>query len=138
MSTVIRPEISDKKKYWISKERYYELKHFCLQYPEWRKLYSELSEASFPLAFSDVRYDSTLTDSTGDKASEMFSLRRKMSLIEDAAVRADNTLCRYIFKAVTENLSYVYMDTIMHIPCGKDMFYDRYRKFFWLLSSERD
>ena len=69
MSTVIRPEISDKKKYWISKERYYELKHFCLQYNEWRKLYSELSEASFPLAFSGVKYESTFTDSTGDKSS---------------------------------------------------------------------
>ena len=30
MSTVIRPEISEKNKYWISKHRYYELKHLCL------------------------------------------------------------------------------------------------------------
>lgn len=33
MATVIRPEISPKNKYWISKHRHYELKHFCLQYP---------------------------------------------------------------------------------------------------------
>jgi len=46
-------------------------------------------------------------------------------------------LHRYILKAVTEGLSYTYLRTRMDIPCGKDMYYDRYRKFFWLLSQER-
>ncbi len=39
MGTVIRPEISVKNTYWLPKHRYYELKHFCLQYPEWKKNY---------------------------------------------------------------------------------------------------
>ena len=30
-----RAEVSKKNKYYISKHRYYELKHFCLQYKEW-------------------------------------------------------------------------------------------------------
>ena len=42
MGTVIRPEITKKNKYWIEKHRYYELKHFCLQYPIWRKAYAAL------------------------------------------------------------------------------------------------
>lgn len=29
-------ELSEKNPYYISKHRYYELKHFCLQYPEWK------------------------------------------------------------------------------------------------------
>ena len=40
MGTVIRPDISRKNKYWIDKHRHYELKHFCLQYPEWKKAYN--------------------------------------------------------------------------------------------------
>ena len=36
-----RPELSKKSPYWIDKHRYYELKHFCLQYPLWKK---ELAE----------------------------------------------------------------------------------------------
>ena len=39
MSTTIHPEVSEKNKYWIDKHRYYELKHFCLQYPLWKKEY---------------------------------------------------------------------------------------------------
>lgn len=42
MGTTIRPEISKKNRYWIDKHRYYELKHFCLQYPTWKKAHSSL------------------------------------------------------------------------------------------------
>lgn len=33
MGTTLRAELSEKNPYWIEKHRYYELKHFCLQYP---------------------------------------------------------------------------------------------------------
>ena len=42
MSTTIRPEVSEKNKYWIERHRYYELKHFCLQYYIWKRAYSAL------------------------------------------------------------------------------------------------
>lgn len=42
MSTTVRSEISKKNIYWIEQHRYYELKHFCLQYPLWKKAYSEI------------------------------------------------------------------------------------------------
>lgn len=42
MSTLIRPELSETNRYWIEKHRYYELKHFCLQYPLWRHAYNSL------------------------------------------------------------------------------------------------
>lgn len=37
MGTNIRPELSNKSPYWIERHRYYELKHFCLQYPIWKR-----------------------------------------------------------------------------------------------------
>ena len=43
MGTVIRPEVSNKKEYWISRHRYYELKHFCLQYGEWKQAYNSIT-----------------------------------------------------------------------------------------------
>lgn len=138
MTTTIRPGISVKKRYWISKERYYELKHFCLQYNEWKKLYLELSEADYPGSIVHESYGTEFTDKTAEKASTLYDLSRKMKLVEDAARKTDQSIGSYIFKAVTENRSYVYLSSMLDIPCGKDMFYDRYRKFFWLLSKERD
>ena len=32
MAHDIRPEVSQKNPFWIGKHRYYELKHFCLQF----------------------------------------------------------------------------------------------------------
>jgi hypothetical protein len=61
----------------------------------------------------------------------------RMHLIEKAAREADRYLYDYILKAVTEDLSYTYLKSKMDIPCGKDMYYDRYRKFFWLLNKLR-
>mgnify|MGYP002575224840 CR=1 FL=1 len=37
MRNDMRPELSQKNPYWIGKHRYYELKHFCLQSPIWKK-----------------------------------------------------------------------------------------------------
>ena len=39
-----RNEISVKNKYYISKHRYLELKHFCLQYPEWKRALSYIEK----------------------------------------------------------------------------------------------
>jgi hypothetical protein len=62
----------------------------------------------------------------------------RIKVIETAAKEADEFLYPYLLKAVTEGLSYPYLKTKMNIPCGKDMYYDRYRKFFWLLSESRN
>lgn len=65
MGTTIRPELSEKNPYWIEKHRYYELKHFCLQYPIWRKAYSVLDGyANPPKDLASFVVTSTLGDPT--------------------------------------------------------------------------
>ena len=56
-----------------------------------------------------------------------------MNLVERAAVSTDEYLGKYILKAVTEGHSYTKMHMTYEVACGKDMRYDRYRKFYWLL-----
>lgn len=138
MSTKIRPEISEKSKYWIDKHRHYELKHFCLQYPEWKRAYAESSEASLPSAVGERIPTSNLPgDPTARRAMSRAYYSERIKMIEKAAIEADNALCDYILKAVTEELSYTYLKSKLKIPCGKDMYYDRYRRFFWLLNQAR-
>lgn len=139
MTTVIRPELSIKNKYWIDKHRHYELKHFCLQYPFWKKTYIEFSDPSIPLSTIDKAPTSNLPgDPTAKRAIMLAQYAEKIKLIEDAAVEADRYLYKYIIKAVTENLSYNQLKAKMDIPCGRDMYYDRYRRFFWILSDLRN
>ena len=107
MATTIRPELSEKNPYWIEKHRYYELKHFCLQYPIWRKAYASLNGFnSKPIDWAMFIVTSTLGDP-------------------------------YILKAVTEGWSYDILKVRLGIPCCKDTYYELYRRFFWLLNRER-
>ena len=139
MGTVIRAEISEKNKYYIDKHRYYELKHFCLQYKEWKKEYSHCNEAIiFASGFDKMPSGNITSDITAKYAIKKAQIAEKINLVERAAKEADAYLCNYIIQAVTEGLSYTYLKAKLDIPCGRDMYYDRYRKFFWLLSEARD
>lgn len=138
MATVIRPEISTKNKYWIEKHRYYELKHFCLQYLTWKKTYRALEELGMSSSIFDRLPSSNIPgDLTAKYAIRKTYYSDKINMIEKAAMEADEDLYIYILKAVTEGLSYTYLKTRLEIPCSRDMYYDRYRKFFWLLNESR-
>lgn len=137
MSTIIRPEISRKNKYWIDRHRHYELKHFCLQYPEWKRAYRSSPGISSSLN-NDPSRSSSYGDPTAKQAMRKTYYMERIKLIERIAGEADEDLHNYILKAVTEGLSYTYLRTKMDIPCSRDMYYDRYRKFFWLLDNARD
>ncbi len=138
MSTTIRPELSSKNRYWIEKHRYYELKHFCLQYPIWQKAYHALdglSSSTYDLAgFIRTNIPS---DPTARCAEAMVFYSDRMDMVEKTAIEADPDLHLYILKAVTEGVSYEHLKVNLNLPCCKDTYYDLYRKFFWLLNKVR-
>lgn len=140
MATVIRAEISEKNKYWISKHRHYELKHFCLQYPEWKRAYREACNVCLAtFVIDNIMVNSNEhSDLTAKYAIKRVKYAENIKLIERIAKETDEDLYPYLLKAVTEGYSYTYLKTLMDIPCGKDMYYNRYRKFFWLLSNSRN
>lgn len=139
MATKIRAEISQKNKYWIDKHRHYELKHFCLQYPAWKKAHADCLDGDISMSMIDgARQLDGVYDPTSTRAVTRAYYSNKIEMLEQVAKDADNYLWRYILKAVTEGLSYTYLKTKLDMPCGKDMYYDRYRRFFWLLSELRD
>lgn len=136
MSTRYRAKISKKNKYWISKHRYYEIVHHCMQYKEWKDEYKVLSEQTI----SGVNYDgmphgASVGNPVQNQGMRMVMLRDKMELIEKTAYEADPILGKYILLAATnEGVSFNYLKMVLDIPCEKDMYYDRRRKFYWLMS----
>lgn len=99
MGVKLRPELSKKNKYWIDKNRFYELKYFCLQYPLWKKAYEVLDGlqlCSYELAPSKSNLPGDITGN-----------------------------------CVEERLRYFERSS-------RDTYYDRYRRFFWLLDNKRN
>lgn len=135
MGTVIRSEVSKKNPYYISKHRYYELKHFCLQYPEFKRIYNDLCE-DIPGGIVKVE-----KRSEGNKEDKRIQIRQRyldlIQLIENCCNLADPILAAYILKGVTEGRPYTYLRMHDNIPCGKDMYYDAYRKFYFILSNKK-
>lgn len=139
MATSIRAEISEKNKYWISKHRHYELKHFCLQYPIWKKEYAAANDLCLTASLFDrMPAGYKPSDLTAKYAMKRAQYSQKIDMVEKAAHEADKDLYIYILKAVTEGLSYAYLKSRLEVPCCKDTYYDRYRRFFWLLSEARN
>ena len=139
MATIVRAEISEKNKYHIDKHRHYELKHFCLQYPKWKREYSLCSSVGPKITnFQQFISGNTLSDPTAKSAVNRYFYLERIKMIELAAKQAGEDLGEYILKAVTEGLSYTYLRNTLKIPCSRDAYYERYRKFFWLLNRLRD
>ena len=138
MATLVRAKISNKNQYYIDKHRHYELKHFCLQYPEWKKKYDILGVPTMSTSMLErIPASNIVGDPTARFAINKAYYSDRIELVERIAVETDRYLCAYILKAVTEGLSYNYLKTKLNIPCSRDTYYNRYRRFFWLLSESR-
>jgi hypothetical protein len=138
MGTDIRPEITQRSPYWISKDRYYELRHFCRQYSYWKDKLDDLvkiSASRLKLTTAETTHESL--DSIGEFVAERAFWKERMDLVTNTANEAAGELGRYIFKAVTEGRSYENLKLMHGLPCGRDKYYDLYRKFFWLLDKAR-
>lgn len=138
MSTNIRPQISKKNEYWISKHRYYELKHFCLQYPEWTKeLQSINGFVRNTISAVKTLPNGKVDDPTSKCAIIQIQYKNLIEMVNNSAKETDIILGNYIFKAVTQGMSYDYLKTNFNIPCCKETYYAMYRRFFWILSNKR-
>ncbi|MCM1090562.1 MAG: hypothetical protein NC092_04595 [Butyrivibrio sp.] len=133
----IRP--INKNKYQISKHRFYELYHFCLQYNEWKEELANRCDTvkSIEPSAAMAARTNAVSDPTANLSIRRAELAQKCELIEETARETDKGLYRYILQAVTnEGVTYNYLRNVMGMPCGKNMYYNRRRKFYWLLSKK--
>ena len=76
-------------------------------------------------------------DRTSALAERLIKLREKCELIEQTAVEAAPDIYPYILEGVTRDWATCeYLKMSKGMPCGKDMYYARRRKFYYLLSTK--
>ena len=136
MSSIMRSELSEKNPYYLPKHRFLELKHFCMQYPEWKKMYN-LCDFTQSAAVTGLPKTAGVSDRVGDEAIKKLYYADRMKLLEQSAMKADPDLVEYIIAAVTNGLSYPMLQRQMMIPCCRELYYAAYHKFFWYLSPAR-
>lgn len=135
MATIIRPEISTKSKWYLERHRYYELKHFTMQCPSWRKELRDLD------GWKGRELDIFAGQQPGNP-TEQTAIRRafyqdRIEMLEKAAKETDECLGPRILEGVIAGKSYDALNAMTRIPCCKDVYYELYRKFFYILSGLR-
>ena len=128
-----RSRLSEKNPYWIPEHRYYELKHFCLQYPYWQEMYRLYDGFAKKTITQYPRHTKFKISPTENAAVEAIYYLNNIEMVERCAKDAADDIWEYLLKGVTQGLGYNYL----HVPCCKDVYYDIYRKFFWKLSHTR-
>ena len=124
-SMKVRTKVSPKSDYYISKMRRMELKYFCLQYDEWKTYMSWIDGRGGTDEWADP---------TSEEAIKRIIFARNIQIIDKSCELAGGDIARFLKVAVTKDVSYVELKTKYEIPCGRDYFYDRYHKFWFLLS----
>ena len=130
-------ELSEKNPYYISKHRYYELLHFCRQYTEYQLEKERIINTWVRPSLQPELNPNIHTDHCEKWAIKLADVDDKIQLIEETAVDADEQLSGYILMAVTSGLGYDTLNARYNVPCSRNTFYDRYRKFFWILDQRR-
>ena len=117
--------------YGISGERYRELLHMCRQYDEMRRRLDRIRAGAEDPHASGSGAAGLVKDPTGNRAVRAADswCAARIHAIEQAAIAADPSLCRYILRNVTRGVSYERMDA----PCGRRQFFEVRRRFFWEL-----
>lgn len=137
--TRIRPTI--KKGEWVlTKHQFYTAYHYAMQYNEWK---TELDAITFVSAISadSEPHGTGVGNPTEVKAMRRGRFSTKVETIRSLAAQAAPEISNWLLLAVTnEGVTYNYLRN-RGMPCGKNYFYDRRRKFYYLLSKhleERD
>lgn len=129
-----RTELSKKSKYWLPREEYATARHYALRYPNWLKemrSYTGVSGLSYD---KEAVQTSGNSDPTSKEAIRKAELSRKVELVEECVYKADPTIFNGLLRAVCYGDSYEKL-AAGGLPCGRGYFYDKKRKFYWLLAS---
>lgn len=109
--------------YDISKNRYRELKYFCLQYKEMKAMIKWFQEKDSGKG----------TDPTADIAVPLADYIKASKLIEKTAFDTDEKLGSIVLKSVTEDVAL----SRIGMPHNKVLMDDLRHKFFYLLDKRK-
>lgn len=120
--------LSKDNPYWLPKNRYYELKYFCLQFDDWKKRKAAIDGLATMKHRSPTEYE----------AIERIALEENIKIVEHSIRLTVGDVLgieKPLLDGVTKGKSYDSMKAKNHIPCCREAYYRYYRKFFWVLDS---
>lgn len=131
-----RMELSKNSIYYVEKYRRYELMYFCMQYDYWKR---ELVSINYypTVNYSKIKTNEDIQDKTSEIAIRIAELELYINLVESTAKEAGGDLYKWLLLGVTKSYGYNELHMVYDLPCDRQVYYDRFKKFFWLLDKRR-
>ena len=108
--------------------------HICRQYPSWIAELRIQPDTSKAITYDRDRVQTSISgDSTADLAMRRTELARKAKLLEDTAKTVAGGMAEWLILGVCYGMTYYQLQE-RGIPCGKDLYYNMRRKFYYQMS----
>lgn len=130
--------LSEKNKYFLPKHTYLACIHYALQYRDWKAELDAERDTRGAIRYDKDRVQTSNDyDSTSETAIRLLNISRKVDNIENCIVDAcdGSGLEKYVKLGVCYGFTFFQLQE-NGIPCGKDLYYQIRKRFYWELSKK--
>lgn len=130
--------LSEKNEYFLPKHTYLACIHYALQYRDWKAELDAERDTRGAIRYDKDRVQTSNDyDSTSDTAIRLLNISRKVTVIERCIQEAcgEYELQNYIKLGVCYGFTFFQLQE-NGIPCGKDLYYQIRKRFYWELSKK--
>ena len=128
--------LSEKSKYYLPKETFLTVVHYCKQYPLWDEELSAMTDTSKAITYDQDRVQvSQDSDPTSELAIRRAGISKKKDMVDDTAKRVAGRIWKWLLLGVCYDYPYYYLAE-HGIPCGKDLYYKLRRRFYYEISKQ--
>ena len=131
-----RYELSKDSKYYLPKETYQMVQHYCRQYRTWEDELSTEPDTSRAITYDVPRVQTSGDgDPTSETAMGRAEIAKKKKMVDDTIHEVAPEIEEFLKRGVC----YGDPEWILEqdgMPCGKDLYYDRKRKFYWTMAKK--
>lgn len=128
--------LSKNNKYYLPKETFLTVIHYCKQYPEWEAELNACTDTVKAVAYDKDRVQTSLdSDATADLAIRRATISRKKDMVDKTAEEVGGMMYKWLILGVCFDTPY-YQLKQRGIPCGKDMYYNLRRKFYYEIAKK--
>lgn len=127
-------QLSDKSKWYLSKSAFLEALYFAYQYQEFLDELEAIGDGSRAISYDSQPHGTSAKGSLEDLAIKRSRISAKVDIIEAACREADPDLYFWLLKGVTsDSVGYDYLYYQLKMPCGRRAYYEKRRKFYYIL-----
>lgn len=128
--------LSEKNEFYLPKEEFLTVLHFALQYPNWVQELRTEPDTSKAITYDEERVQTSGGyDACSETAMRRYMLEKKKKLVEDTAREVAPEIYDYLILGVAYGWTFWQLQA-KGMPCEKDTYYNRRRKFYHLLAKK--